>query len=101
MGRVSKVRMLTPKDYSRVNEVIRAHHYGQLDTMVEVLKGSGVEISRSALHRHTRKLEQIDGAKCQDENVTVVVMVNRATGATDTLLTPASTVQIRTLIGHA
>lgn len=101
MGRVAKIKMLEGNDYSRVNEVIRAHHYGQIDTMIKVLSDEGIEVHRSTLHRYTRKLEQIDGAKCQDENVTVVVIVTRATGATDTVLTPASAAQVRASIANA
>lgn len=98
MGRFAKIKMLKADDYSRVNEVIRAHHYGQLDTMVKVLQDEGIQIHRSTLHRYTRKLEQNDGANCQDENVTVVVIVTRATGATDTVLTAASAAQVRASI---
>ncbi|MHB8949327.1 MAG: hypothetical protein ACYC4S_09705 [Rhodoferax sp.] len=98
MGRISKIKMLSLDDYSRVNEVIRVHHYAQLDVMVDALNASGIHITRSALHRYTQKLQQLDGQKCQDENVTVVVIMTRATGATDTILTPHSAAQIRSAI---
>lgn len=98
MGRFAKIKMLSPQEFSRVNDVIRAHHYGQLDTMVSVLLEAGISVSRAGLHRYTRKLEQQDGAKCQDENITVVVIMTRATGATDTILTTCSAAQIRSAI---
>lgn len=66
--------------------------------MVAELSGMGLSVSRSALHRYTRDLEKRDGARCQDENITVVVIVNRATGKTVTHLTPASAVKISAAI---
>jgi hypothetical protein len=94
MGRNTYANTLTDEKYVRLNEVIRAHHYCQLDAMVELLSDENIKISRSALQRHCRKLQRLDGQVCQDENVSVVVIVTRATGATNSILTTASADQI-------
>lgn len=98
MGQIFKVKKLPPADLLRVDAIIRQYHYSQLNAMVAALGGIGVPISRSALHRYTKDLEKRDGATCQDENVTVVVIVSRATGRTETHLTPASAAKISAAI---
>lgn len=98
MGQIFKVKKLPPADLLRVDAVIRQHHYSQLNAMLTALDGIGVSVSRSALHRYTKDLEKRDGATCQDENVTVVVIVSRATGRTETHLTPASAAKVSAAI---
>lgn len=92
------MKKLPPAKLAIVDAIIRQHHYSQLNAMVACLTGAGIDVSRSALHRYTRDLEKRDGARCQDENITVVVIVNRATGKTVTHLTPASVAKISAAI---
>ncbi len=98
MGQIFKVKKLPPAKLASVDAIIRQHHYSQLNAMVTSLAGAGIDVSRSALHRYTRDLEKRDGARCQDENITVVVIVSRATGKTVTHLTPASAAKISAAI---
>ncbi len=98
MGQIFTVKKLPPAKLASVDAIIRQHQYSQLNTMVTLLAGAGVHVSRSALHRYTKDLEKRDGARCQDENITVVVIVSRATGKTTTHLTPASAAKISAAI---
>lgn len=98
MGRILKIKTLSADERARIDAVIREHNYNQLDAMVAALSEADIQVSRSALHRYSRDLEKRDGACCQDENITVVVIVSRATGKTETILTPASSDDVAALV---
>ena len=103
MSSIFKALTLSSNDQATVDRTIREHNFGQLDAMVKKLANEGINLSRSSLHRYAKRLRQWDGVRCPDENVTVVVVMSRATGRTETILTPASAEQVgsavRKLVG--
>lgn len=79
MPRMSKVRILPKAQRDRLNEIVRQYQYCQLREMLNDVRGIGIHISRSVLHRHVQYLYRAESAKVNQGN-TVVVIVDRATG---------------------
>ena len=98
MGRLSRIVLMSSAQRECIDRTIRSHNYCQLDAMVQALSTEGISTSRSALHRQVKKLVGIDAVSCRDENITVVILVSRATGKTDTILTKEPAAQILTRI---
>ncbi len=88
MGRVFKVNTLLSAEREQVEDVLRQYQYGQFGQASAALKELGLNISRSALHRYSKVLIQRDQQSAGQENVTVAVLIDRATGQTVMMLTP-------------
>lgn len=98
MGRISTVKQLAKHCRDRLDTIIREQNYCHLDAMLKLVRAEGILLSRTALHRYVQNLVQLDGVKVSDENITVVVIVSRATGRTLATMTPASPAQVEAAI---
>lgn len=95
---VHTVQKMTPEQHALTDATIRRFRYVDLDGMLTALKAANVKISRSSLGRYSQKLRQQDGALMGTPDDTIIVIMERSTGATTTISTSASRAAIIALI---
>jgi len=90
MSRSSKVLYLTPQQRATVDACIRKHHYVNILKIVAHLAEDGIELSKSGLHRYAVQLRARDAQHAGTVDDTLVIIVERSTGATTSLTSSAS-----------
>lgn len=90
MPRLSTVLKLSPEQHAKVDALIRHYRYVNTDAVQQLLEQEGIAFTRSALHRYMARLKRADGAQLTGDDRTVIVLIDRATGATTTVTSPAS-----------
>ena len=90
MGRASNILYLSPEQRAIVDACIRRHHYVDIVVAVAELEAKGIELSKSGLHRYALKLKERDALHAGTQDGTIVIIVERGTGAVTTLTTGAS-----------
>lgn len=98
MGRNSKVQRLPAEQAITVDRIIRQFRYVNLDGIKLALEERGIQISRSAIGRYVRKLEDRDSLFANLPDDTLVVIIERSTGATATFSTRLDKAAIVSLI---
>lgn len=90
MGRNSNIERLSIDQNLAVDACIRRRRFCTLDAILEELTESGISVSRAGLHRYMQKLKKRDGLNFGSPNDTVIVVMQRSTGAVFNLTTTAS-----------
>lgn len=90
MGRNSNIQQLSVEDNLAVDACIRKRRFITVDAILEELVESGINISRAGLHRYMQKLKKRDSLNFGSPNDTVIVVMQRSTGAVFNLTTTAS-----------
>lgn len=90
MGRNSALDHLTPEQRTAVESCIRQHYYVRNSEVSKSLATQGIHLTRSTVHRIAMRLKARDGDRLGSADNTVVVVMERDTGATATVTTGAS-----------
>jgi len=90
MGRNSALDHLTPEQRTAVESCIRQHYYVRNSEVSKALAAQGIHLTRSTVNRIAMRLRAKDGAHLGSVDNTVVVIMERDTGATATATTSAS-----------
>lgn len=98
MGRLFLANKMPPSEREQVNEIIRGLNYCRIDGAVKMLEDLGYTFSRSSVYRYAKHLERDDQAQLAGPTGCVVVIVNRSTGYTATVLSTASALQLEAAI---
>ena len=101
MGRASNVAYLKPEHRAIVDACIRRHLYINTAAMVVELAGRGIKLSKSGLHRYASKLREGDALHAGTPDATIVIIVERGTGAVTVLTTSASRDVVAGLVASA
>jgi hypothetical protein len=101
MGRSGTFVKMTPEEQAMVDGLLRRYQYGCLDTCVEELAAKGITFSRSALHRHARRLQSSDlrGGAAPGAGQTLVTVTDLGTNQTVTVRTTASAATVSSAVG--
>ena len=97
MGRNSTMQQMTAEDNARADACIRQHRFININAIKAALEAEGIQISRAALHRYMQRLAKRDGLNFGSENDTVIVVMQRSTGAVVQLSTTAT---IEMVVSH-
>ena len=81
---------LKPEQRAIVDACIRRHLYVNTAAMVVELAGRDIKLSKSGVHRYASKLREGDALHAGTSDATIVIIVERGTGAVTTLTTSAS-----------
>lgn len=98
MSRASKVTYLKPEQRVIVEACIRHNLYVNTMAMVVELTGKGITLSKSSLNRYAAKLRKRDAQEVGTSGETLVIIVERATGAVTSLMTNASSETVANLV---
>ena len=90
MSKASKVLYFTPEQRAAVDVCIRRHHYINILKVVELLDKDGIKISKSSLQRYAAQLRLQDAQLAGTKADTLVIIVERGTGAVTNLTSGAS-----------
>ncbi len=100
MPRLSSVLYLQPEQRAQVDACIRRHQHVNGLGVLKELGAAGINLSRSSLYRYMEKLRAKDALHTGTADDTVVVIVERATGATTTLTTSATGTAVLAMISN-
>jgi arginine repressor len=90
MGRNSALDHLTPEQRTAVESCIRQHYYVRNTEVSQSLAAQGIHLTRSTVNRIAMRLREKDGNRSGCDDDTVVVIMERSTGATSIATTSAS-----------
>lgn len=100
MGRISGVKKLSVDSHMVVDDCIRRHRFVDLVAIRDDLLKSGIVISKSSLQRYMHKFSVRDGLHIGTPDDTMVIIVERSSGAMTSLTTKVKREDIVTLIGN-
>lgn len=81
---------LKPDQRATVDACVRRNLYVNTLAMVVELTGKGITLSKSSLNRYAAKLRKRDALYAGTTEGTLVIIIERATGAVTSLMTSAS-----------
>ncbi|ENO97565.1 MAG: DUF3486 family protein [Thauera sp.] len=91
--------MLPPDRQGQVDALIRRYGYVCINQVREELASIGVTVSRSALHRHAKRLQAADLQSPQRLAETVVIVLNASSDAPIAVRTSASAETVISAVG--
>jgi len=94
MPRLNKIAALSPAERQRVDDVVRASNYYNMDGMKAQLSDMGIEVSRSALFRYVGELKKKDAGIPVGLNQRIIVIMDRSTGLVTTITKDSTVDQI-------
>lgn len=94
MPRLNKIAALSPAERQRVDHVVRASNYYNMDGMKAQLSEMGIEVSRSALFRYVGELKKRDAGVNVGVDQRLIVIMDRSTGLVTTITKESTVDQI-------
>jgi predicted Kef-type K+ transport protein len=91
MSRVRSIVLMTPAQQAHVDTLLRRYGYVCFDQIKRELAAAGILISRSALHRHAKRLRATDQAATTGEGATLIVITDLVSGVSTVLRTSTAT----------